>query len=98
MSKEKADDRIKRLLSIIPWVVSNPGRTTAQIAERFGTTPDQLVDDLTVVFMIGLPPYTPDSLIDVEIDEESRVWINLADYFSRPLKLTPGQGLSLIHI
>ena len=46
--------------------------------------------------MVGLPPYSPDALIDVQIDDEGRVTILLADYFSRPLRLTPGQGLALL--
>ena len=46
--------------------------------------------------MVGLPPYSPDALIDVQIDDEGRVSIMLADYFSRPLRLTPGQGLALL--
>jgi len=96
MAKRPAQNRIKQLLSIIPWILANPGRTVTEIANRFGLTKDQLFDDLSVIHMIGLPPYTPDSLVDVNIDEQARVTIRLADYFSRPLRLTPGQGLALL--
>ena len=43
----------------------------------------------------GVPPYTPDTLIDVTI-EGDRVWLRFADVFARPLHLTPEQGLALV--
>lgn len=96
MSRITAADRLRRVLAIVPYIVANPGRTVAELAERFGVGERALLEDLSVVFMVGLPPYSPDSLIDVEIDADSRVTIRLADYFSRPLRLTPGQGLALV--
>jgi len=96
MVRRPAQNRIKQLLSIIPWILSNPGHPAAVIAARFNLTEDQLLEDLSVVHMIGLPPYTPDSLVDVDIDDETCVSIRLADYFSRPLRLTPSQALALL--
>ena len=51
--------------------------------------------DLDVVFMVGTPPYTPDTLVDVAI-EDDRVWIRLGDYFRRPMRLVPGEALALL--
>jgi proteasome accessory factor C len=45
--------------------------------------------------MCGLYPYTPDVLIEVDV-ADGRVWIRYADYFARPLDLTPGEGLALL--
>ena len=39
-------------------------------------------------------PYTPDTLIEV-VWEGDRVFIRYADYFRRPLRLTPAEGLAL---
>jgi proteasome accessory factor C len=87
---------MRRVLAIVPWIVANPGKTIDEVADRFGVTTKELLDDLNVVFMVGLPPYSPDALIDVQIDDEGRVSIRLADFFSRPLRLTPSQGLALL--
>ena len=62
---------------------------------RFDCREDELVDDLQMLFLCGLHPYTPDMLIDVDI-ADGRVWIRYADYFARPLKLTPAEGLALL--
>lgn len=87
---------MRRVLAIVPWIVANPGERVADVAARFGLTESELLEDLGVVYMVGLPPYSPDALVDVQIDDEGRVTIRLADFFSRPLRLTPGQGLALL--
>jgi proteasome accessory factor C len=90
-----ANDRVRRLLAIVPWIVARNGPTLQEVCDRFGLTRQQLLADLEVVFMVGLYPFTPDELIDVVI-EDDRVWIRLAEYFARPLRLTPEQGLALV--
>jgi proteasome accessory factor C len=87
---------MRRVLAIVPWIVANPGERVVDVARRFGLTEETLLADLGVVYMVGLPPYSPDALVDVQIDEEGRVTIDLADFFSRPLRLTPAQGLALL--
>jgi proteasome accessory factor C len=87
---------MRRVLAVVPWIVANPGYTLGEVADRFGLTEKELLDDLHVVFMVGLPPYSPDALVDVQIDDAGRVSITLADFFSRPLRLNPEQGLALL--
>ena len=45
--------------------------------------------------MCGLPPYTADRLIDVSVID-GEVEIRLAEYFERPLRLAPAEGLALL--
>jgi proteasome accessory factor C len=95
MSRTTAADRATRILSIVPWVAERDGPTIEEICDRFAISRADLVADLDVVFMVGTPPYTPDTLIDVAI-EDDRVWIQLGGYFRRPLRLVPGEALSLL--
>jgi proteasome accessory factor C len=95
VSRTTASDRARRILSIVPWVAERDGPTVAEICERFDISRADLISDLDVVFMVGTPPYTPDSLIDVAIEDE-RVWVNLGDYFRRPMRLVPSEALSLL--
>jgi proteasome accessory factor C len=76
-------------------VAAHDGPRVADVCARFGCTEEELVDDLQLLFLCGLHPYTPDTLIDVDI-AEGRVWIRYADYFARPLRLTPAEGLALL--
>lgn len=95
MPKLSADQRLQRLLALVPWVASRAGPRVEDVCTRFGCTQAELIDDLELLFLCGLHPYTPDMLIDVDI-ADGRVWIRYADYFSRPLRLTPAEGLALL--
>jgi proteasome accessory factor C len=95
VSRPSAGERLKRLLALLPWLAAHSGSTIQEISERFGISPKQLEDDLAVVWLVGVPPYTPDQLIDVEFDGD-RVSVNLGSYFTRPLRLTNPQALALV--
>jgi proteasome accessory factor C len=91
-----AGAEIQRILALVPWIVANPGTAKTDIAQRFGITVAQLDDDLDLALMIGVPPYSAGDYLDVEEDDEGRITIRLADYFRRPLRLTPAEGLALL--
>jgi proteasome accessory factor C len=76
-------------------LAEHPGAAIVEICTRFEIEADQLREDLAVVWMVGLPPYTPDQLIDVVI-EDDRVWLHLGDFFASPLRLTADQALALV--
>lgn len=100
MSRLTAADRMRRLLAVIPWVSGRGEVALSEIAERFDYPIDRLRRDLTeVVQFVGVYPYTPDMLIEVDLDDENeRVSFALADYFTSPLRLTPEEGLSLVSV
>ena len=56
MPKLSADERLQRLLALIPWVASHDGPTVEEVCSRFGCTQAELVDDLDLLFMCGLHP------------------------------------------
>ena len=95
MPKPSAEDRLGRLLAIVPWVAAHDGPEVAEVCRRFGVGEKELLEDLELLFMCGIHPFTPDVLIDVDV-AEGRVWIRMADYFRRPLRLSPQEGLALL--
>ena len=90
----KASERLRRLLVMVPYLVQHPGTELAEVTRLFGVSEDALLDDLNLLFVSGLPPYGPGDLIDVDI-QDGRVWVRMADYFSRPLRLTRTEALAL---
>jgi len=85
-----------RLLSVIPWVTQNEGAGIDEIESRFDYPRQTLLRDLQeVVFFVGVYPFTPDQLIEVDISDD-KVWIRYADWFSRPLRLTPQEAATLL--
>jgi predicted DNA-binding transcriptional regulator YafY len=95
MTRPDSGTRLRRLLSIIPWMLDHQGSSLATIAGRFGLSEAELERDLELIPFCGLPPYSPDRLIDLEI-VDGRVFLRFAEYFARPLSLTPGEGFSLL--
>lgn len=91
----KTADRLGTMLVVVPYLVQHPGSRLGEVAELFGTAPEQLRRDLDLLFMSGLPPYGPGDLIDVDVDEDDRIWITMADHFARPLRLTRNEALAL---
>ncbi len=83
------------MLVIVPYLVQHPGSSLPAVAEVFGVPEDQLRRDLDLLFMSGLPPYGPGDLIEVEVDEDGRIYISMAEQFARPLRLTRNEALAL---
>jgi proteasome accessory factor C len=83
------------VLALVPWIAEHPGAALADIAKRFGVSQEELEHDLELLPLCGLPPYTPDRLIEVEI-VDGHVWIRFAEYFDRPLRLSADEGLALL--
>lgn len=81
---------------MIPYVVEHEVATIDDLTERFGYADRKdVVKDLQLVFLTGLPGYGPGELIDVDIFDDE-VTIDSADYFSRPMRLTPAEALGLL--
>ena len=61
--------RALRSMDLIPYVLENPGVSIAELSARFSVTQAQIESDLQLVFMCGLPGYTPYELIDVAFED-----------------------------
>jgi proteasome accessory factor C len=94
VAPSRTEERLRRLLAIVPYVVRNPGARMEEISELFDVPEGALAEDLNLLFLTGLPPYTPADLIEVEIDG-GRVWIRMAEHFARPVRLTRAEALAL---
>jgi proteasome accessory factor C len=90
----KASERLRRLLVVVPYLVKHPGTSVDEATSLFGVTERELLDDLDLLFVSGLPPYGPGDLIDVDV-QDGRIWIGMADYFARPLRPMRAEALAL---
>lgn len=96
MSRPAASDRVRRMLSLVPWVASHPdGVPLDEVCARFQVDPGQLERDIEIASMVGLYPFTPDVLMEVMVDE-GRVFVDMPHAFDRPLRLTPEQAVAMV--
>jgi proteasome accessory factor C len=81
---------------MLPWIIEHDGAEIEDLVERFSYKDKaDLVKDLHLVFMTGLPGYGPGDLIDVDVFDDE-VFVDAADYFAKPLRLTAPQALGLL--
>ncbi|HLN06386.1 MAG TPA: WYL domain-containing protein, partial [Acidimicrobiales bacterium] len=65
-----------------------------ELASRFSVSETELLRDLELAACCGVPPYTPDQLIDLLIDEDRVVAEGLRE-LAHPRRLTPEEGFAL---
>lgn len=95
MSRSTAGERVRRLLALVPWVTANSPVSVEEVCDRFGLSRKALLADLDVLPFVGVPPYTPDTMIAVDIDDD-QISVFLTEPFDRPLRLTEPEALAMI--
>lgn len=91
---EGAAARALRLLDLVPYLVSHPGISVARLAEEFQVSKEEILKDLNLLFMCGLPGYTPLELIDISFDDDVVV-VRDPQNLSTPRNLTESESLAL---
>jgi proteasome accessory factor C len=86
--------RLRRLLALIGWLAQVGEAPIADAAERFGMGEKELVAELELAACCGIPPYTPDTLMEIEVSEHT-VRAFLPAEYARPRRLTPAEGFAV---
>ncbi|HEU5266436.1 MAG TPA: YafY family protein [Jatrophihabitans sp.] len=89
------EERLPRLLALVPYLQARPNIEVAAAAADFGVTEAQLRRDLTLLWMCGLPGHGPGDLIDLSFEGDT-VSVIFDAGMSRPLRLTPEEALALV--
>jgi proteasome accessory factor C len=85
---------VRRLLVMLPWLMERGEVPVAEAVARFGISEADLVRDLELVAMCGLPPFV-DEMIDVFIDE-GMIFTGIPRVFTTSLRLTAPEGFALL--
>ena len=87
---DNAANRALRTMDLIPYILENPGVSIEKLAKQFSVTEKQIESDLQLVFMCGLPGYTPYELIDL-IFEDGVVSIIDPQVLDKPRRFTKSE-------
>jgi proteasome accessory factor C len=101
MSGASTKDQLSRLLALAPYLQTRGEVPLREVAADFSVSPDQILKDLRVLYMCGLPGFGPGELIDINVealldDPEGLVRIDNAEYLARPLRLGSNEASALI--
>ena len=88
--------KLRRLLFVVPYVAKHPeGVPVEELAKKLGVDRDEMVADLDLLTQVGPPDGDPGEYLLVSV-EDGRVFVDLAHRLTRPLRLTPAEGCSLL--
>lgn len=84
---ENAAERALRLLDLVPFILDNQGISINQLAKEFDVSKEEIIKDLNLLFVCGLPGYTPLELIDISFEDEL-VYLRDPQNLAEPRTLT----------
>ncbi len=88
--------KLRRLLFIVPYVARRTeGVSVDHLAKLLDISRDEMVADLDLLTQVGPPDGDPGEYLLVTV-EDGRVFVDLAHRLTRPLRLTPAEGCSLL--
>jgi proteasome accessory factor C len=78
----------------LAWLAQVQEAGVEELADRFEMSPESLVAELEMAACCGVPPYTPDQLMEIVVTD-STVSARLGDSLARPRRLSPHEGFAL---
>src|SRR5581483_8569468 len=79
---------------MIGWLARRDGASISELADRFAMEEADVVAELELAACCGLPPYTPDQLMELVV-EGDRVEANLGAEMARTRRLSAAEGFTL---
>lgn len=81
--------RLRRMLYLVPYVARHPeGVVVDDLADRLDLDREQLLKELDLLSQVGPPDGDPGEYLLVTV-EDGRVFVDLPQRLTRPLRLTP---------
>lgn len=93
--KSNKESRFARILRMIPFLVKHQGILINEACKILGVNERELIADLNLLWVCGLPGYSHLELIDVQF-EGGYISISNADTLAKPRKLTKEESTVLV--
>jgi proteasome accessory factor C len=88
-------ERLRRLLALVPYVVSRKAVGLAETAAAFGMSERELIDDLNLAWCVELRAPEPYCPIDLSY-EGGEITVSQAESIARPLRLAADEASALL--
>lgn len=95
MPPASASDRARRMMALLPLLTPGAQLPLEDLASAVGATAAQVASDVATLSMCGLPPYSPDELVDAFVEDGVVHVFAGAPALDRPLRLTPAEAAAL---
>ena len=93
----ETNGRLRRLLYLVPAVLSKQGAPLGDLAKELDVDESMLREDIDLLSQVGPPAGGPDEflLLTIDDEDEDRVYADLPQGLTRPLRLTAAEAFSL---
>ncbi len=92
---ESSSVRTARALDLVPFLLEHQGISVEELATEFGVSTIQILEDLNLLFVCGLPGYSPLELIDMNF-EDGYVTVSEPQVLDKPRKLSRPELTTLL--
>jgi len=96
MSVNSGMERVERMLTLVPWLSSNPGVSMTETARNFGISVEQLEKDLWTLVVSGLPGHGPDQLIDIDFWDDGQIYVRDPQVLNTSMRLSADESTALL--
>lgn len=84
------------MLALLPYLKQGKTIALTELASAVGSTVAEVSADLTTLSFCGVPPFTPDEMIDLAIDGENVTVFGAPPSLERPVRLSPREARALV--
>ncbi|MCE5191262.1 MAG: WYL domain-containing protein [Actinomycetia bacterium] len=95
-AKQNTAMHARRMLALLPYLRQGETLELAELASAVGATTSQVAGDLTALSFCGVPPFTPDEMIDLAIDGDTVTVLSAPPALERPVRLAPREARALV--
>ncbi len=88
-------NRLRTLLFLVPYVYRNGGVELEDLVDRLGMSKKELFKEFDLLMFVGRPPFSPDDLVDIRVDDEEKVFVDLPSSLKVPPRFTEFEALAL---
>ncbi|MFH5877612.1 helix-turn-helix transcriptional regulator [Arthrobacter sp. NA-172] len=93
--KRTSEDQLNRMLQLVPFLVHHQGLPIQEVADRFGVSRKELLEDLKILICSGRPEGYPDDLFDIDWENE-HVYIREHLELNRPIRFSVDEACALL--
>lgn len=93
-SVNSTEDRLLRLLDLVPYLLNHPGVEVSVAARDFNIPAAQLISDVELLFVSG-PRFYPDGLIDIQL-EDDRIHVSDPQSLGDPIRFGLDEACALL--
>ncbi|WP_029287277.1 YafY family protein [Cellulomonas sp. HZM] len=95
---DRAPDRLLRMLGMIAYLDRHEGVPVGELADQFGVSAAQVMQDVELLWVTGTPGYLPYDLIDFDASSYEQGVVRLTESrgMTRPLRLGAREAVSLV--